>query len=104
MRKPASPFDLWTLGLNMSYLVTEAQTVVALRLWGMAGVWSVAPKENHRMVSEKTNAFTESAWAATKVASGFGRPDEVMSAALKPIRRTTRANSRRLVKRGPRLP
>ena len=103
MARPASPFDLWTLGLNWTYMALEAQTVVALRVMGMAGVWSVTPHENNRMVSEKAKAFTESAWGAAKVASGGGRPDQVASAAIRPLRRTTRANSRRLVKRGPKV-
>jgi len=103
MKRAVSPFDLWTLGLDLTYLAVEAQTVVALRLWGMAGVWSVTPHEHTRMVTEKTQAFTESAWGAAKVATGGGRPDQVASAAIRPLRRKTRANSRRLIKRGPRV-
>lgn len=94
------PFPLWTLGLSWNYLLVEAQTVIWLRLWGMAGVWSVAPDERHRMVSEKAAAFTESAWRVTHAMAAGKRPDEVMSAALIPIRRKTRSNSRRLVRRG----
>ncbi len=75
----ASPFQLWTLGFRTGVMLAEAQTVVLLRLWGMAGLWPVGPSESTRMVAEKWPAFLH-------------------DAALTPIARKTRANSRRLVR------
>ncbi|GFE64015.1 antifreeze protein [Litoreibacter roseus] len=100
MGKYASPLDLWRTGMEVSMLVAETQAVMTLRMMGMAGVWSVTPSENSRMVSEKLPAFAKSATAAGTAIMTGKRPDQVMSAAVKPLRSKTRANSRRLAKRG----
>ncbi len=92
-------FRLWTLGLQTMWLAAEAQTVIALRLWGMAGLWPVSPSETTRMVAEKWPAFAQSAGAAgAAMMKGHG-PDRIAAAALRPLRRRTRANSRRLSRR-----
>lgn len=88
---------------NAMVMLAEAQSVIAFRLLGMAGVWSVAANENRRMVEEKLPAFTESLVAATLAGSHGGSPAEIVSASVKPLRKRTRQNSRRLAKRGPRL-
>ncbi|MBM1813884.1 antifreeze protein [Sulfitobacter pseudonitzschiae] len=90
--------------MNMSMLMMETASVMTMRMMGMAGLWSVTKSENERMVSEKSSAFLDSAAAASVATMTGKRPDEVMNAALRPLRRKTRANARRLGKRGPALP
>ncbi|MGO4914849.1 antifreeze protein [Pseudogemmobacter sp. W21_MBD1_M6] len=94
------PLDLLQTGLEAWHLVAETQEVVAYRLMGMAGFWSVLPTENSRMVSEKGPAFAEAAASAIEAASKGQRPDQVMMAAMKPLRKKTTANAKRLSKRG----
>ncbi|MWD30071.1 antifreeze protein [Aquicoccus sp. SCR17] len=99
-----TPFEIWRNWVGLASLAAEAQAVIALRLWGMAGLWAVAPGESHRMVSEKLPAFAEAAQAAA-MASLSGRSQaQVLSASLRPLRRRTKSNVKRLAKRGPRNP
>jgi hypothetical protein len=103
--KTATPFALWTSAFAAARMMTEAQFVIALRLAGMAGLWTLAPGETARMVTEKQRAFAESAVALTAAAAGGRRPEQILDAAVRPLGRRTRANSRRLgqaVIRGPR--
>ncbi|MCA0134419.1 hypothetical protein [Pseudosulfitobacter pseudonitzschiae] len=100
----ATPADLMGSWMNMSMLMMETASVMTMRMMGMAGLWSVTKSENERMVSEKSSAFLDSAAAASVATMTGKRPDEVMNAALRPLRRKTRANARRLGKRGPALP
>lgn len=95
---PQTPLGLWLAGIGTAQMLVEAQTTVALRLLGMAGLWPVSRSEGVRMLREKPGAFVEAAGAATLAAMTGKRPDQVMAAALKPIRKKTRANSRRLSK------
>lgn len=88
--------------MQVGWLALETQSVVAMRLFGMAGLWSVAPSENSRMVSEKSRAFTQSLFDTQRAVWSGARPEQVAAAALAPIRRTTRANALRLSRRGPR--
>jgi hypothetical protein len=101
MARPFDPFALWALSMQLGLMTLEAQSVIAMRLWGMAGLWSVTPKENSRMVSEKAAAFTRSGTAVARALMGGQSVDRAMAAGVRPIRRTTRANSRRLARRGP---
>ena len=96
-----NPMRLWANSVEFATLMTEAQAVIAMRMVGMAGMWSVTPYENKRMVSEKAYALTKSASEATYASLRGAPPDAVMAAAMKPIRQKTRANARRLSKRGP---
>ena len=104
MRLPKDVFGLWSVGLQTAQMMAEAQTVMALRLMGMAGVWATAPTEGVRMVFEKPDAFIRSASSATEAALAGKRPDQIAEAAIKPLRRKTRANARRLAKKGPKVP
>lgn len=92
----ASPFALWKSGLDACRMLAEAQTVVGLRMAGMAGLWTLAPGETTRMVSEKQQAFAESALALTAAAMAGERPERLLDAAVRPLGRRTRANARRL--------
>ncbi|GHC61379.1 antifreeze protein [Neogemmobacter tilapiae] len=98
------PTEAMRLWMQMGLMTMEAQATVAMRLWGMAGMWKTAPDEMQRMVQEKSDAMQQSAKAATNAAlqgkSGVG----IASAALKPLRQKTQANAKRLTARGPKLP
>ena len=83
---------LWSLGLATTKMMAEAQAVIALRLLGMAGIWSVTPSENARMITEKTKALHQSASAASKAALQGRAPEKVLLIALAPIRNKTSAN------------
>ena len=97
------PADTMKSAFAAMQMMSEAQAVIAYRLCGMAGLWTVAANEDHRMVSEKGPAFTAANLAAFRAMSAGKRPDQVYAAWLKPIGRKTRANAARLRKRGPRL-
>ncbi|KIT16136.1 hypothetical protein [Jannaschia aquimarina] len=92
-------YDWFKLNIATAQMLSEAQTVIGLRLLGMAGVLPAASGENARMVTEKQVAFAKSGAAATKAMMTGSSPVGVMEAALVPISRTTRANSRRLSRR-----
>lgn len=99
-----TPYDLFRTGSEIALMAVEAQSVIALRLMGLSGLWSVTPRESLRMVSEKGPAFRDASMAAVAAAMGGKRPDEIVDAAVKPLRRKTRANVRRLSRRGPKMP
>ena len=94
----ATPLQLWTLGLKTGVMLAEAQTVILLRVWGAAGLWPVSRSESTRMVSEKWPAFLRAYGAAGAAAMQGHAPHRIAEAALRPIGRKTRANSRRLVR------
>lgn len=96
-----TPIDLWSNALQASFILAEANAVVTMRVMGMAGLWSVAPSENGRMISEKVYAATKAVTDSTKAAIAGARPDQITAAAMKPIRQKTRTNAKRLAKRGP---
>lgn len=91
---------MFRTGMDAFLMVTEAQAVIAMRLWGLAGVWSVAPAEATRMLSEKPPILARAATEALGAAMTGKRPDEVAAAWLKPVARRTSANRRRLSRRG----
>ncbi|MBJ3763780.1 antifreeze protein [Maribius pontilimi] len=100
MARVPTIMDYWANGLQVAMVMAEAQGVIAMRLMGMAGIWSVTKTENRRMVSEKAHAMTKAVGdASVKMLQGAA-PDAVAAAAIRPIRRATRANARRLTKRG----
>ncbi len=92
----ATPADMIALWTSTSQMLVEAQTVVALRMLGMAGIWPVAATENTRMVEEKMPALIASGIAAGQAAMAMKRPDEIMAAAVRPLGVKTRSNARRL--------
>ncbi len=101
--RPADPLALARTGTNLALLAWETQLVMSMRLMGMAGLWSVVPSENDRMLSEKGPAFAEAVTAAAGAAMAGCRPDQIAVAWARPLRQRTRANARRLSRRGPRL-
>ena len=74
-----SPYSVtlntWQAGMSAMLLAAEAQTVMAYRLMGLAGLWSVDAKENSRMMSEKPPAFAASAIAACSDGRKPTRPE-----------------------------
>lgn len=101
---PFSPFNLMRLSMNTAVMLTQAQSVIAMRMMGMAGVWSVSPGENARMISEKMRAGMKAGAAAQKSALSGGSATDIAEAALAPVKRATAANARRLTRSGPKNP
>jgi hypothetical protein len=97
-RKPAP--SLLGNATQISMMMMEAQSVISMRLMGMAGLWSVSPQENTRMVTEKMKAMLKSATDSGSVTIRGGSADEITAAAIAPMRNATRANSKRLKKSG----
>ena len=86
--------------MQIGLVMAEAQSVIAMRMLGTFGLWSVPGTENERMVTEKVYALTKGWTDASFIAIGGGTPDQIAAAAIKPIRQKTRANTKRLAKRG----
>lgn len=101
MRNLFNPFSYWHVAVTGSHILAESQAVIAMRTMGMAGMWNVTPAENARMVSEKTDAMREAGMAAAGAMMRGHSPVQVAMAALKPVKKRTGANARRLAKRGP---
>lgn len=104
---PSTPVEMLKLTVRSTMMLAEAQTVIALRLMGMAGIWRLdrgCPAEQARMVAEKFSAAHEAGRAAGRAVMAGLSAAAVADQALKPIRRRTRANARRLAKGGPAMP
>ncbi|WP_245866800.1 antifreeze protein [Oceaniglobus roseus] len=101
MPRNARCANLFSAWFNTARMLSEAQTVIAYRMLGMAGLWAVAPSENHRMLAEKAPALMASSFAATQAMMAGKRPDQILDAAVRPLGQKTRANARRLSLRGP---
>jgi len=85
--------------MQTARMMVEAQTVIGLRMMGMAGAMPAAQGESMRMITEKQAAFA-SAWMAGAQAMLSGAsPGQVYGRALAPVGRKTRANSERLTRR-----
>ncbi|MGO4906900.1 antifreeze protein [Pseudorhodobacter sp. W20_MBD10_FR17] len=97
MTKVATLFDN---AIEMSMMMIEAQSVIHMRLMGMAGLWKVCPQENSRMVTEKLEAMMQATSDAGQATLRGGSADEITAAAIAPMRNATRANSERLGKNG----
>lgn len=95
-RKTLTPLDFLQPTILMSQLMVEANMVIAMRLWGMAGGWKMSQGEHSRMVNEKTRAVQESGLAVARAVGAGQGPGAVAMAAMKPMRRRTKANARRL--------
>lgn len=89
--------------VRLGSLVAESQQVIAYRVLGMAGMWSVEPSENARMVNEKGPAFLQSWWGASRAAMNGAAPVRVLDAWTGPLERKARSNRKRLARRGPTL-
>ncbi|MDS9468658.1 antibiotic ABC transporter [Paracoccus sp. MBLB3053] len=88
-----NPMLLWQ---QMARIAWESQMVIAMRTAGMMGLVRQDATEPTRMVVEKANAASEAMFAALQAAGRGDRADRVVAAALRPYRRRTKANVRRL--------
>lgn len=84
---------------QMARIGLESQMVIGLRVAGMMGFLPHHPDENRRMVHEKFDAMQDSSEAAMRAIVRGASADKVMSEALKPIGKRTRANAKRLGRR-----
>ena len=90
-------FAWWKVWIDTLKLGIEAQRVIELRLAKIAAGGAAARAESRRMVSEKFAAAAAARKvAAAALAKGKGI-DTAASLALGPVRRTVRANHRRLL-------
>ncbi|QDY68967.1 antibiotic ABC transporter [Qingshengfaniella alkalisoli] len=96
-----SPFDLWSLAVQTSWMMAEAQAVIWMRLMGMAGLWSVASSEQPRMFTEKVDAYMRAVAAAQRAAFDGASATRTAAVALKPYSSRTAGNVRRLSRCGP---
>lgn len=92
----SSPMAIWQSGFDAWRLLTEAQTVIALRMMGMAGLWTLSDGETTRMFTEKHQAFAQSALDGTRAAMRGAPPEAVLAAVVRPLGRKTSANAKRL--------
>lgn len=95
-----TPMDYWANAMQVGWVMAEAQGVIAMRMMGAMGLWSVPKTENSRMLNEKVFAFLKGGTDASLAVLAGKSPDVVAALAIKPIRQATRANHRRLTKRG----
>ncbi|HWL56101.1 MAG TPA: antibiotic ABC transporter [Paracoccus sp. (in: a-proteobacteria)] len=91
----------WLLWQQMARMAWEAQMVIAMRTAGMMGLMRQDAAEPTRMVVEKADAASEAMLAALQAAGRGERADRVMQAALRPYRRRTKANVKRLSSKKP---
>ncbi|MFV0359500.1 antifreeze protein [Tropicimonas sp.] len=83
-------------GLEAGMLGVEASLVIAYRVYGAFGFNPLTSEELVRMIAEKPPAFAASAVAAGIAAACGLRPDQVLAAAIRPLRKETNRNLRRL--------
>ncbi|MFT4151963.1 MAG: antifreeze protein [Paracoccaceae bacterium] len=96
-------FDMMRAAISMGIAAMEAQAIIAMRMWGMMGLWNTHPSENLRMFTEKASAaLAAQQGVARAILSGEG-PGAAALAAVTPVRRRTRSNVKRLTRRGPKL-
>lgn len=81
---------------SLSGISVAANLVIAERTAGLMGLREHEPGENARMVSEKIEAFFDSAIAVWMTACQGGSPDRMMFAALAPVSAKVRDNAHRL--------
>ncbi|WP_265501044.1 antibiotic ABC transporter [Paracoccus beibuensis] len=84
------------LAAEFARMAVEANMVIGLRMAGMFGLMAQAPGEPFLMVAEKQAAVSESMFAMAQAGLRGDSTERMLSAALRPYGRRTRANSRRL--------
>lgn len=103
MAQMITPADWWRATFQAGMIAAEANAVIAMRLWGMAGFWSVPATENARMLTEKLEASSKAVILANQALLSGKSPAVAAASALGPFRSKTRANAKRLGKRGMKL-
>jgi hypothetical protein len=93
-----APYRLFNQTLRTNMMIWDIQTVMALRLMGLAGAWTMPPGEALRMVAEKPPAFAQ-AWAAWQRSVLSGDDWEASNRAFSaPLSRKARGNRKRLTR------
>ena len=96
MRKRPTAYDFIQPASEMTKMMIESQMVIVMRIWGMAGAWPMAKAEEARMVDEKIAAVQDAGLAAARAMAAGAGPATIALAAMKPVRRRTKANVKRL--------
>lgn len=104
MTKTTKSGSLVNLNLALWRMGFEAQSVIAMRSMGAAGLWNDSKHENELMVREKQKAFAKGSANATQAMMRGESPVAIMLEAVMPMKARTGANVRRLTKKGPRIP
>ncbi|WP_424990154.1 antibiotic ABC transporter [Fluviibacterium sp. S390] len=91
-------YDVTHTGTSLAAMASEAQTVIAMRTLGMLGFWPMGLGENTQMIMEKPAAMVQAADEAMRATLQGLRPDQVLGAALEPIRACTQDNAHRLTR------
>ena len=93
-----TPAQMMAMNTKIAKLMIDTQAVMALRLMGMAGALPARSDENNRMVVEKGPAFAKAMTEVTAAAIAGKRPDQIMSAGIKPLQVKVSSNRKRLTK------
>jgi hypothetical protein len=93
--------DMARTWVTLVQLISDSHSVMALRIMGLSGAWSLPEGENSQMIQEKLPAFTEAAVAGALTAMSGRGPDRVMQALIAPISEKANANRLRLTGREP---
>ncbi len=94
-----NPMDLFALNLKAATMMTQASSVMAIRLGAMSGMIPAQSGENQRMIDEKSAALAKSLDAGTAAMMDGKAPIEIMDAVLNPISTKVNDNHERLTKR-----
>lgn len=94
---PQIPGPVIDLALRSSQLAIESHIVIALRLFGMVGLWPVHGDESSRMIAEKAPAWIKAAGHGHQSLLSGGRLDEILLATIEPLRYTAQSNRERLL-------
>ncbi len=86
----------WKLWIDTWQLGFDAQRVIAMRLARISAGGAAADAECRRMVSEKIAAAVAAQAAAAAALAGGKGIETAATVALAPVKRTVRANRRRL--------
>lgn len=92
----AVALSLWATQLEAAFLAAEAGSVLTLRMMSFSGLRPLEPGEHVRMVAEKPPAFLAAALAAWIATVSGQRADQVLAAAIRPLRAEASANVLRL--------
>ncbi len=95
--------ELARLWWTVAHTLSDSQQVIAMRLLGFTGLWSVPSSEPQQMLSEKGPACIEAAISGAMSALRGHAPERVMLATIDPISDKARANRARLASRGMRI-
>jgi hypothetical protein len=99
MSNPMQAWSEWcALSMQTARLGWEAQSVIALRLMGLAGQGSGSQTEARRMVTEKVVALAEAQAATVAAVTKGGKSHRIAKKVLGAHKKRVRANRRRLAR------